>query len=417
MARRFSGSSRRARAQEVQRIFAPSGGAQEVQRIAAIVNDEVISGFDLERRVELIIRSTQAVDSLQARQRLRPKALGILIDEKLRIQAAARLNLRVSDRDMAQAVRRLERQNDVPEGEFDNFMQANGFDRDSLLQQMRAEIAWGKFLRRQATPVSDDEVDEELSRLQADIGKPEYLISEIFLPVASASNEAEIQRLARELVAQLDGGSAFGAIARQYSRGATAHDGGRVGWIKVDQLADELAKAVRTLPPGGRSEPIRTLGGYYILQLQRQRRFLVADASQARVRLRQVSITVSRSGKAGAARRLAEELRASVRGCAAITGAVQARDDAVADDLGTLPLAQLSPQIQSAIKQLPVGRFSAPIELSDLVLLLMVCEREQQSTKLPERDDVAAELGRRQLHKLSQRFIRDLRRDAMVEYR
>ncbi len=391
-------------------------GAQEIQRIAAIVNDEVISGFDLERRVELIIRSTEAPDSAEGRQRLRPKALDILIDEKLRLQAAVRVNLDVNDRDMARAVRRLEAQNNVPEGGFDDFLRANGFDRDSLMQQVRAEIAWGKFLRHRVAPVSDDEIDEELERLEADIGKPEFLISEIFLPVASAADEAEIQRLARDLATQIDGGATFGAIARQYSRGATANEGGRIGWIKADQLADELARAIQTLESKGHSEPIRTLGGYYIIMLHGQRRFLMPDPKAARLRLRQVSINVPDGGGA-AARRLAENLRATTEGCDDIAGAAKSHEGVSETDLGKLAIGQLSEAIRQAVGQLPDGRLSAPIDLGDSLMLLMVCERERQVTELPGRENVMAALGRRKLHKLSQRFIRDLRRDALVEYR
>ena len=390
--------------------------AQEIQRIAAIVNDEVISGFDLERRVELIIRSTESVDSPEARQRLRPEALDILIDEKLRLQAAKQLNLAVNERDIARAVSNLERQNNVPPGGFDDFLRANGYDRESLMQQVRAEIAWGKFLRRRATPISDDEIDEELARLEADIGKPEFLISEIYLPVAAAPDEVEIQRLAQELVTQIDGGSAFGAVASQFSRGATANEGGRVGWIKADQLAGELAQVVDTLEPGARSDPIRTLGGYYIIRLHNKRRFGVADPRSAQMRLMQITIAVA-DGDASRSRRLAEEFRAATEGCPAIAGAVEGHDGVEQGDLGTLAIGQLSEAIQAAVNDLPDGKLSAPIDLGDSLMLLMVCERERQEIRKPDREQVLSQLSRRQLFKLSQRFIRDLRRDALVEYR
>ncbi len=397
-------------------LVTPAAVAQEIQRIAAIVNDEVISGFDLERRVELIIRSTESVDSPEARQRLRPEALDILIDEKLRLQAARQLNLAVNERDIARAVSNLERQNNVPPGGFDDFLRANGYDRESLMQQVRAEIAWGKFLRRRATPISDDEIDEELARLEADIGKPEFLISEIYLPVAAAPDEVEIQRLAQELVTQIDGGSAFGAVARQFSRGATANEGGRVGWIKADQLADELARVVDTLEPGARSDPIRTLGGYYIIRLHNKRRFGVADPKSARMRLMQITIAVA-DADGSRSRRLAEEFRAATEGCPAIAGAVEGHDGVEQGDLGTLAIGQLSEAIRAAVNDLPDGKLSAPIDLDDSLMLLMVCERERQEIRKPDRERVLAQLSRRQLFKLSQRFIRDLRRDALVEYR
>ena len=177
-----------------------------------------------------------------------------------------------------------------------------------------------------------------------------------------------------------------------------------------------MVKAIQSLPPGGHSTPIRTLGGYYIIKLHNQRRFLVPDPNAARLRLRQVSITIADGGGA-AARKVADDLRASIKGCAAIAGAVQGREGITEDDLGTLAIGQLSAAIRQAVNDLPDGQLSATIDLGDLLMLLMVCERERQVTELPGREAVLAELGRRQLHKLSQRFIRDLRRDALVEYR
>ena len=241
-------------------LVAPARAAvgQEVQRIAAIVNDDVISGYDLERRVELVIRSTRMKDNPDARRQLRAKVLENLIDEKLQLQAAERLNIQVTERDIAVAVASLERQNNITPGRFDDFIRQLGIDRDSLMQQIRARLAWNKVLSRKLPPIPEDEVDEAMRQLEAEIGKPEYRISEIYLPVDTPERESDIRQSASELYRQIGGGVPFPAAAREFSSGVTAASGGQVGWVKSDQLGPEIGQALAQMQIGDVSPPIRT---------------------------------------------------------------------------------------------------------------------------------------------------------------
>ena len=359
-------------------------------------------------------------DDRQTRRQLRAKVLEILIDEKLQLQEAERLNIRVSKREMATAMRRIERQNKLPEGGFDEFVRANGFDRDSLLGQIRAQISWSKVLRRRLQPVAEDEIDEVLSRLEADIGKPEYRISEIFIPVDAPAKAAETKRIAADLVRQIRAGTPFSAAARQFSRGPTAAGGGQVGWVKPGQLAAEIDRAVQNLETDAISDPIETLVGYYIVKLHQRRRFLTADPSQARVSLRQLLLTLPEDASENAIekrRREALAIAASVSDCGRIKAVAKDREGLEYVDLGRLSLAQLSATIRKAVRSLPVGRFSETVRTPAGLMLLMVCERQEPKIVPPNRDSVVRELTRRNMARIARRHIRDLRRDALVEYR
>ena len=394
--------------------------AQDVQRIAAIVNDEVISSYDLVLRLNLVINSTQMEDSPETRHRLQAEVLESLVDEKLQLQEAKRLNIRVTKREMATAIGRIEEQNNLAPGGFDDFARASGVDRDSLLAQIRAQISWSKVLRRRLKPIAEDEVDEMLEQIEADIGKPEYLISEIFIPINSPEKAADSKEIAEGLVRQIRSGAPFSAAARQFSRGTTAADGGQVGWIKLGQMAAEIDREVQTLEVDATSEPIETLAGYYIIKLHQRRRFLSADPSQARVSLRQLLLTLPEGAGRTAIdkrRREAEEIAASVSDCGRIEAAAGARKGGEYLDFGTLPLSQLSSAIRKVVQALPVGRFSEPVATPAGVMLLMVCERREPEIKMPDRDSVVRELTRREIAKIARRHIRDLRRDALVEYR
>lgn len=403
-------------------LVAPASAAigQEVQRIAAIVNDDVISGYDLERRVELVIRSTRMPDTAEVRRQLRAKVLENLIDEKLQLQAADRLNIQVTERDMEAAIASLERQNDVPRGRFDEFIRHLGIDRDSLMQQIRARIAWNKVLARKLSPIPEEEVDEAMREMAAEVGKPEYRISEIYIPINVADRESEARATAAELYRQINGGVPFPAAAREFSSGVTAARGGQVGWVKPDQLSPEIGQALAELQVGEVSPPIRTPIGYYLIKLHERRRFMATDPSEIRVDLRQVMFGVpegATQSQIDAARRRASDFTDAAADCGELEQAATRSDGADYLDLGMIGLTQLATPVRSAVETVPVNSFSEPLVVPAGVVLFMVCDRQQPTNDGLDREAVIEELMQKRLSQIAQRYIRDLRRDALVEYR
>ena len=269
----------------------PPATAQQVQRIAAIVNDEVVSGFDVEQRIDMVIRSTRLRNTPETRRRLRQQVLRGLIDETLQLQAAQRNNISVSEADLQRAYGVLERQNRLEAGRLPEFLRANGLSQEALARQLRAEIAWSKLVRRRLQPsvsIGEDEVNEVLDRLQANADLPETRLSEILLPVDSPEKEEETLRNALRLVQQLREGAPFDAVAREFSRGATANNGGEIGWVQPGQLAEELDRTVAALAIGAVSEPVRATGGYYIIRLHERRNIAGDDPLETKLSLKQM---------------------------------------------------------------------------------------------------------------------------------
>ncbi len=398
-------------------------GAQQVQRIAAIVNDEVVSGFDVEQRIDMVIKSTRLRDTPETRRRLRQQVLRGLIDETLQLQAAQRNNISVSEQDLQRAYSVLERQNKLQAGRLIDFLRANGLSQDALARQLRAEIAWSKLVRRRLQPsvsIGEDEVNEVLSRLQANADLPETRLSEILLPVDSPEKEEETLRNALRLVQQLREGAPFDAVARQFSRGATANNGGEIGWVQPGQLAEELDRTVAGLSVGGVSEPIRAAGGYYIVKLHERRSIAGDDPLETKLSLKQIRVPLpgGRTGpNAGAARDLTEQVMARAPGCDGLTNVATEFQIQQAGDLGTVKLRELPEEIRGAVAELPIGDFSKPIITNDAIMLLMVCKRDVPVVEPPDRQKIEQELMRRRLAMLAQRYLRDLRRDAVVELR
>jgi peptidyl-prolyl cis-trans isomerase SurA len=392
-------------------LFAAPLAAQEVQRIAAIVNDDVISGYDLERRVELVLNTTRLQDNPETRRRLRRDVLRGLVDEKLQLQEASRNNIKVGDDEVRRALGTIARQNNVPEDRLDEFLRANGVPKAALEQQIKAELAWSKLVRRRlrsSVVVGQEEIDEAMARIRQNADDAEARVSEIFLPVDSPELEAETQRTAERLAQQIREGAPFSAVARQFSRGTTAASGGQIGWIRSGQLAPELEQAIERLQPGQLSEPVRAAGGFYVLQLHERRR--AAGAGEVLLDLQR--ILLPEGADPAEARRVA----AATQGCENAAAAAQELGAGEPNQLNSLKLDELPPPLRNLLVQLPVGRFSEPIRADEGLMLLVVCSREEGKAGL-SREQVAEDLVRQRLAMLANRYMRDLRRSAVVELR
>jgi len=220
---------------------------QEALGIAAVVNDEVVSAYDLEQRVALIVSSTGVDGSGEAGKRLREQVLRTLIDEKLQMQEAKRLEIVADPKEVDETLSGIAEQNRMTTDQLRETLERSGVSIDSLLTQIRAEIAWSDLVRKKflsRISPGDEQVDEVLARMEANAGRPEFLVAEIFLSVESPDDDEEVRRSAMRLVEQLQQGAAFNAVARQFSQAATAATGGDLGCLM--HLAGRAAR--RGLP-------------------------------------------------------------------------------------------------------------------------------------------------------------------------
>lgn len=399
------------------------GSAQQVQRIVAIVNDEVITALDLEARVRLVIFSARLQDNAQVRRRIATQVLRTLVDERLQMQEAKRRNVSVSKRDLNRAIGSIEKQNKIPQGQLDAFLASRGIPVRTLQDQIRANVAWSKLLRRRIGPrisVSPDEVEEFIDRLKSRQGQPEYRIAEILLTVESAQELAQVRQSAQRLVEQIRGGAPFRAVARQFSRSATAAVGGDLGWLHESELEDDLKPIVPNMSRGQVSNPIRIVSGFRIIALLGKRRVAAAGPEETTVDLQQIFIRTSASdspedveSKLGVAGKLNE----SIGSCADVAETAKRVGSTRPPSLGKFALADLSPAIRSAVADLKTGQTSKPVRLPDGILVLVVCDRTEPSSQIPEPEEVQRMLRGRRVALMSRRYMRDIRLAAVVDLR
>ena len=395
----------------------------QVVGIAAIVNEEVISALDVENRLRFNLMSANLADNSQNRRRLKSQVLLTLVDEKLQMQEAKRLNISINDAEISEGERILETQNNLPTGSLKEFLRSRGLDESTLLAKIRSEIAWGKVLRRRILAhidISDEEVDEVLNRLQSRRGTEQRLVSEIFLAVDSPDQAENVHQLALRLVRQIREGSRFAAVAQQFSQGVTSRVGGDIGWVGEGELARELEQALTGLSAGKVSNPISSPAGYYILFLRDRRRLGEANALDERVNLRQIFIPLSASTPQQiVAERMADANRisAQINGCETFDTYGRTLEYAESGDLGTVRVGDVPQEVRDAIGELAVGQASAPLRVGQGIRILMVCDRQQPEARLPNRNAIRDRLGRQRLDMMARRYIRDLRNDAVIETR
>ena len=402
-----------------------AGQAQSVQRIAAIVNDDVISTYDLQSRMRLVLFSTRLSDTAEVRQRIQPQVLRSLIDERLQLQEARRQNISVSQRDIRRAIEKIEQQNNIPDGKLDQFLSSNDVPREAMLDQIRASIAWSKLLGRRLRPritVGEDEIDEELERIKSRHGQTEYRLGEITLAVDSPEEEANVRRTAERIVDQIAKGARFSAIARQFSQSPTAAVGGDLGWIHQSDLDSTLKEVVPKMAPGALTSPIKTVSGYRIILLQSIRKVGQEGSSDITLELHQALLPAPRDADDAARDSLVDLARTvqdSASGCSDFDRLAKELNSPVPPSLGTFKLQSLAPMVRGAVANLDVGKISDPVTVPNGVLMLMVCSRtgEEAKLKLPERDEIADQIVRDRLSLMARRYLRDIRLSAVVDIR
>lgn len=240
-------------------------------RIAALVNDEVISSLDVQSRMGLLFASTNIEDSDDNKKKLFPQILRSLIDEKLQMQEAKRLNITVTEGEVQAAIGRLAQQNNIPPENFAEMLQSRGLRYSDLITQIRSTIAWTKIVRQRfntSAVVTEDEIEERLNQIKQNTSKPQYLLAEIFLPIESPDQEADVQALAEKLVMEVVNGANFASLAREFSQSASAEQGGDLGWVRADQLEQEVEQRLQNMTPNQISKALRLTDGYKIILLR-----------------------------------------------------------------------------------------------------------------------------------------------------
>ncbi|MEY2926211.1 MAG: hypothetical protein RL367_688 [Pseudomonadota bacterium] len=390
------------------------------RKATAIINGEIITGTDVEQRLALIVLANGGKISAEETDRLRVQVMRNLIDELLQIQEAKANKIEIDKGEIDQSFNRVAVNFKRNPSQLDAYLKQNGSSAASMRRQIHGEVAWNRLLRRKVeVNISDAEVDAIVARLKASRGTSEFHVFEIYM-AGTADNSGQIEDNEKKIIEQLRKGGSFQAYARQFSEASTASTGGDLGWIRSALLPGELATAVQEMTAGQVAGPIANSGGYSILYLADQRKIGMADPRDAVLSLKQIAYAFPAGiVDSDVQAKVAEFTQATtgMGGCgggdiaaAKLKAEVVNRDQIVVRDL--------PPQLQDMMLQLQVGQSSPPFGTkADGVRVLVMCGRDDPQETDIDPEKIRAGIEDDRYNKRAQRYLRDLRRDAVIDYR
>jgi peptidyl-prolyl cis-trans isomerase SurA len=394
-----------------------------VRKPTAIVNDSVLTGTDVEQRLNLIVALNKLNLKPEERDQYRMMILRQLIDETLQIQEAKANEITVDakeiDSSFAAVARRLQK---TPE-QLRAFLRQAGASERTMRKQIEGEVAWSRVLRRKVDiNVSDEEAKAVIERLKAAQGSEEYHVYEIYLN-ATDDRKQEVYAGMQRIIQQMKEGAPFDYLAKTYSESSTKGQGGDLGWVKLAPglLPDEMAKAVEEMTPGQVAGPIPLATGFSIVYLADKRKVGMADPRGAKLSLRQITITfpkgTTEAQAQGRAGQFAQATQA-IKGCGDAASVAAAQNAEMVEKDGIV-IGDLPPALQQIILPLQVGQVTQPFgTIEDGVRVLVVCGRDDPpAANLPSEDQVKEQLEDQRVNLRANRMLRDIRRDALIEYR
>lgn len=394
-----------------------------IRKPTAIVNDAVITGTDVDQRINMVtgLRGIQ-VPADQIDQ-LRLQVLRSIIDETLQIQEAKNNDITVTAAEIDQSFNRVARNFSQSPEELRATLTKMGSSDRSLRRQIEGELAWQRLLRRRVEPfvnVGDEEVKSIIARLEASKGSEEYHLKEIYL-AATPDQLDEVAQGARTMIDQMRKGQPFEYFARTFSDATTRAVDGDLDWVRPAVLPQPLAAAAQEMQPGQIAGPIEVPGGVSILFMVDKRQVLMADPRDAKLSLRQVSLRfpagLNQQQMADRAESFAKATSA-IQGCGNVTQVATSIGAEVVDN-DSIRVRDLPPQLQDIVLQMQIGQATPPFgSPEDGIRTLVLCGRDDARTaSTPSPDQIQQGLEQERVNLRAQRMLRDLRRDAIVDYR
>jgi peptidyl-prolyl cis-trans isomerase SurA len=393
-----------------------------VIKATALVNGDVITQTDVDERLALLAIANGndiAADQVDA---LRQQVLRNLIDETLQIQAAKDDKIEIKPAEIDRTVARVAAGVKQTPDQLKDYLLTHGSSIQSMRRQIQGEIAWTRLQHdkiESGVSVGDDEVKAVLDRMNASKGTEEYRVGEIFLSSTPYTQDQTLQN-ASKILDQLKGGASFAGYARQYSEASTAAVGGDLGWVRPEQLPAPIASALRGMGPGTISNPIPVPGGVSIIAVQDTRKILTADPRDAILSLKQISIAFPK----GTTREQAEptlekfaDAAKSIGGCGGTDKiAAEFHGEVVSSD--QVKMRDLPTALQQMMVPMQVGQATPPFgTIEEGVRTLVICGRDQADSSAPTYDDVYSQLNEERVNMRARRYLADLRRDAVIEFR
>ena len=387
--------------------------SQDIQAIAVIVNDEVISRYDVNQRVRLILVTSGIPATEENVKRIEEQAIKALIDEKIQIQEAIKLEVPDSPDEINLMLDNIARGNQTTAEGILESITSQGVNSETLLSQIKSELLWNKIVRGRFGSyinISDEEVNIIYDRTIQNINNSQYDISEIFIGFEDESEEKEAKELTERLTEQLKNEIAFEPVAQQFSQAPSSGQGGFIGWVSEGQLDPDIISNIKNLEIGSVSNPIKTVNGYYIIKLNGKSEEGGKNPMKNQYDLISVSFDIEDNI-------MAKDFSDNFISCKRLDGLLENYNQKEVNVIGKRLLQELPKELHKELLEKNAGNALSPRFSDENIDIILICDRKDDIGIQVNRDVIEDNIYSQKMGMMSRRHLRDLRRDAVIEYR
>ena len=390
--------------------------------IIATVDGIPITNHDLQERRNMLIKTTGLILTAENEDQINRDVLQMLIDDTIKISegtAVLRNNLDVLDQGADRLINETFSQNNENP---DAVLASLGIPRDVMHKKFKADIVWASIIQNRFQGQfanAKTEAEIELERLKKNLEEPHINLDEIVLLPEPSRNYAATINLANQMVNAIRKGADFGRIAQQYSAAGSASNGGNIGWVLENRIEPDINSILSPLKPGDITDPIDRDGAIVIYRIKGRRDSGKASPLEAEIILTRLFYPMTTDDEASrleAAAKLTRDTQ-PISSCQELDNLNNSYGSELPFLLGKMPLYSLAPNLRDLIAPLDAGMKTKPVSFNEGMAVFMVCDKSVPQTDLPSLEALTQTIQNRYFSILSQRYLNQLRREAVVDIR
>ena len=399
-------------------IMTPISSAQTIS-IIATVDGTPISNIDFEQRRNFLVKTTGIQYTEQTKEQIDGDVIQMLIDDVIKVNAGNRLSGATEDIIMQRAEDLVDISFSQHGGNANEVLKSLGIPRNVAVKKFAADVLWASAIQvRFAQQFAETrlEAEQELERIKSNIKKPQINLDEIVLAPEPNRNFTATKRLGNQIFKALEEGAEFSRIAQQYSITGSARQGGALGWLPKERIPQNVLSALNEVPIGAFSKPLEIDGAIVIYRVNGIREDGRPSPVEDEVSLMRLILPVDTTNVSGAQEQIKKDLQ-KVKECRDLEKLHQQYGTSLPARLGNFKVSALAPQLREAIINLNANEYTDPINFSDGLMVIMVCERIKPQISLPSLEVIENSIRDKHFSDLSARYLSRLRKQATIDYK
>ena len=398
-----------------------NSGSNNLLSIVAIVNDEPITMMDLDARIRLIIISSNLPNNLETRKNLSGQVLQSLISERLQHQEARKLGIRVTNQEVENNIKFIEKQNNMPENQLIETLFKNGVPKSALPIRLKSNLIMQKLLQNIIRPkvvINNNEVNNEYNNLLANNGKMEYKFSEISFNFSNLSKKEDIILIAKQIRKKIIEEKSFDEIGKRIQENGTGVYKNN-NWKLTNKINKDIYLQIETMKKNEISELVLTNTGVSIIKIDGKREFKIPELSQTVSDIAFISTDLPiNKNKIDLFIEDIKNKTKNIKSCDEMTELTKIYGNKRGKYLGKILLKNLPKYFIEELKNLNVNQPSKPIVADDGIYVTMICNYNKNlNQEYALKEMIKDNIRNRSTTILRERYLLDLNRKALIDVR